>query len=847
MSFVLNLTFREVRSSWRRLLFFFLCLSIGVGSIVALRSLVQNMNRAVSGDARNLLTADLEINSTSPLKPEQISAIESVTKNNPAIEDRTETIQFNTMARPADGANETTSMIELKGIEPNFPLVGDFLLSDGTRFSGDLLANRGALAAPPLLDKLGLKIGDKFRIGDAEFEIRGTFEDEPGGRGGFPMGPRVFIEKKAFDEAGLTGNGSRARRRILLRTSGDNREITEITKALREGLKGSVVTVQSYREAQENFGEQFERTENYLSLCGLLILVLGGVGVWNVARVFVEQKRQTIAVLKCLGARGKRIIFIYLAQIFLLGLTGSLFGVVLAQAALVVIQRNFAESLPENLSYQLSFSSIWQGVALGLIISLLFSALPLLQIEKVKPRLLLRDENNEQVRRLDLQKWLFGFAVLAGIVLLSVWQANSWRVGLAFVAGLAATSLVLYFSAWLLTLILKRARKFGSFAVAQAINSLHRPGNQTRIILLAVGLGTFVVLSVQLMQVNLVRQFDFSRNSNLPALFINDIQPSQKDGVAEIVKQRTGEDAEMIPTIRGRIAAIDGQPVDFGTREVRRESGQLGREFIFTYRPELQENEKIIAGAFWNSAPVTLDEQAEVSIGDSMQGVLGMDVGSLVTFDILGRRLTARVTSVRKFDARRTRTAFMFLFRPGVLENAPQTFVCPVTAKLSAAERGRIQFQILDKFPNISAIDVVDVLTVIQKLLANFTLAVSAIGVFVIVTGLLILLGSVALTKSQRIYENAVLKTLGANRKTLAVILFTEYGLIGFLSGIIGAAFALILSWAVTKYIFAIDFEIDWSLLLFGVLIETILVMLIGALSSFDVLFRKPLGILRSS
>jgi len=844
VAFILNLTWREVRSSWRRLLFFFLCLSIGVGSIVALRSLVQNLNRAVSGDARNLLTADVEINTTSPLTPVQTSAIESVTQNYPVIEDRTEIIQFNTMARPSDPARETSSMIELKGIEPNFPLVGDFLFSDKTPFKYDSLKNRGALAAPALLDKLGIKIGDKIRIGDAEFEVRNTFDDEPGGTGGFRMGPRVFIERKAFDEAGLTGSGSRARRKILLRTAADPQELT---KALREALKGSIVTVQSYREAEENFGEQFERTENYLSLCGLLILVLGGVGVWNVARVFVEQKRTTIAMLKCLGARGKRIIFIYLAQIFLLGLLGSLFGVALAQLALFGVGQRFAESLPENLSYQLSLSSIWQGITLGIIISLLFSALPLLQIEKVKPRLLLRDENNERLRRLDPAKWLFGAFVLAGIILLSIWQANSWRVGLAFVGGLAATSLVLFFSAWLLTLILKRMRKFGSFAVSQAINSLHRPGNQTRVILLAVGLGTFVVLSVQSLQTNLVRQFDFSRNSNLPALFLTDIQRSQKDGVAEIIKQQTGEDAEMIPTIRGRIAAIDGKPVDLGQREVRRESGQLGREFIFTYRSFLDVNERIIDGKFWDESPVPSDEAAEVSIGDSMQGVMGMEVGSLVTFDILGRRLTARVSSVRKFDAQRTRTAFMFVFRPGFLENAPQTFVSPVTTKMSGADRGRIQYRILEKFPNVSVIDVVDVLTAIQKLLANFTLAVSAIGVFVVISGLLILLGSVALTKSQRIYENAVLKTLGANRRTLAVILFTEYGLIGFLSGIIGATFAMLLSWAVTRYIFAIDWELDWSLIVFGVLIETVLVMLIGAAASFDVLFRKPLGILRSA
>lgn len=845
MYFVLNLTWREVRSSWRRLLFFFLCLSIGVGSIVALRSLVQNLNYAVSSDARNLLTADIELNfNTGPLTPDQTAAIENVTKNFPQIEDRTQTIDFNTMARPADSANQTSTMIELKGIEANYPLVGEFKTSEGKVFDGKLVAGHGAFVAPTLLEKLGVKVGDRIAIGSAEFQIRGTFEDEPGGRSAFPLGPRVFIENKAFDEAGLTGTGSRARRRMLIRTNGDPQELT---KALREALKNPVVPVRSYRDSQENLGEQFERTENYLSLCGLLILVLGGVGVWNVARVFVEQKRETIAILKCLGARGRRIVLIYLAQIFILGLAGSLFGVLLAQVALFATGQNFAESLPDNLSFTLNFSSIWQGITLGLIISLLFSVLPLLQIEKVKPRLLLRDENNERVRRLDLTKWFFGFVVLGGIILLSIWQANSWQIGLAFVGGLSATSLMLFFSAWLLTIVLKRLRKFGSFAVSQAINSLHRPGNQTRIILLAVGLGTFVVLSVQLLQVNLVRQFDFASNSSLPALFINDIQRSQKDGVAELIRQHTGEEPELIPTLRGRIAAIDGQPVDFNQREIRRQSGQLGREFIFTYRPDLNDNEKIIAGKFWEPTPVASDVDAEVSIGDTMQGVMGMNVGSLVTFDVLGRKLTARVTSVRKFDARRTRTAFMFVFRPGVLENAPQTFVCPVTAKLSASERGRLQFQLLERFPNISSIDVVDVLTAIQKLLSNFTLAVSAIGVFVVISGLLILLGSVALTKSQRIYENAVLKTLGAKRMTLAIILFTEYGLIGFLSGIIGATFAGLLSWSVTRFIFAIDFEIDWNLLVFGVLIETILVMLIGAASSFDVLFRKPLSILRGA
>jgi len=426
MSFILNLTFREIRSSWRRLLFFFLCIAIGVGSVVALRSLIQNMGRAVAGDARGLLTADFEISSTNPFTPSELSAIESVIGKSNIIEAHSETITTAAMTRSADNSQ----FIELKGIEPPFPLVGDFKLSGGKAFDFSLLENKGAVVQTTLLDKLNLKIGDKIRIGEGDFEIRGALDEEPGGTGGFRLGPRVFIEKKVFDEAGLSQ--SRIRRRILYRTSEDP---TPLVSELRQAVKGTILTVNSYKEAQENLGEQFERTENYLALTGLLILVLGGIGVWNVARVFVEQKRKTVAVLKCLGAGGWRIITVYLLQILTLGVLGSFFGVVLAQLALWLIRYRFAAALPENMSYAVQTSAALQGVLLGLLISLLFSLLPLLQIRNIKPNLLLRDENNEKLRRLDWTRMAFAVVCLAGLLALAIWQAGSIKVGAAFLGG----------------------------------------------------------------------------------------------------------------------------------------------------------------------------------------------------------------------------------------------------------------------------------------------------------------------------------------------------------------------------------------------------------------------------
>ena len=840
MRFVISLTAREIRSSWRRLLFFFLCIALGVGSIIALRSLIQNLTRAVGTDARALMTADAEVSSTNDFSPSDIEKIESVVAATPIVEARNEAITTAAMARPSDPSNERVRFVELKGVEPPFPLVGSFTLDGGTPFDHVVLRGNGAVVARILLEDLALKIGDRIRIGEGEFEVRGSFDQEPGGSSGFRLGARVFVEKRAFDDAGITRSSGRVRRRILYRTS-DNP--TQFVAGLREALRGTTIQVQSYRETQENLGEQFTRTENYLALTGLLILVLGGVGVWNVARAFVEQKRKTVAVLKCLGASGTRVISVYLLQILVLGLVGSGFGVVLAQLGLFLVRSRFSEDLPENMSYAVGASTAAQGIFTGVLVSLLFSALPLLQIRNIKPRLLLRDESNTSLR-LDWVKWLIGAASMAGLLALSVWQAGSLRVGAFFLGGLAATSLVLYLAAWLLTFVLRRFRSLGPFAISQAINSLYRPGNQTRIVLLAVGLGAFVVLTVQSLQANLIREFDFSRNQRLPSLFFVDIGKTQIDELVRMIEERTGERAEATPTVRARIAFVNGRPIDFQQREVRQQQGQIGREFAVTYRPNLDTNETVIDGAWWSGDP---GDVPEVSVEEGMAERLKIGVGDSITYDISGRKITARVASVRRLDLRNTRTAFVFVFRPGALEQAPQSYAATLLSRLGATDRQRLQRDILAAFPNVQIFDVADVVAAVQRLVNNFVLAVSFVGGFVVVSGILILIGSIALTKSQRIYENAILKTLGARRPVLATILLAEYGILGLLSGIVGAGFAVGLSWAVAEHLMDIEWEFDPMLTLGGVAVTAAVVMIVGAAASFDVLFRKPLQTLRSN
>lgn len=840
MRFILQMARRELRSSWRRLLFFFLCIAIGVCSIVALRSMIQNVHRALANDARAILTGDVQVDSDRPWTEETLATVNRIA-HTPRVTARTETIESATMVRPADEENENAMMIELKGIEPPYPLAGEFILAGGERFNHSVIQNYGAVVAPSLLDRLKIKVGDKILIGEAAFEVRGVIEKEPGVTGGFRLGPRVFIERGAVESTGLTGFGSRARRKILFTTP--EGQMQSLVRDLRNEFKNSLVNVRSYKESQENLNRSFERAEDYLSLTGLVILVLGGIGISNVTRVFVEQKKKSIAVLKCIGATGTKVTIAYLVQVLLLGLTGSLLGVALARVVLFLVQYNFADTLPANLNYDLRPGAVVQGVGIGVLISLLFSALPLLRIRNIKPNVLLREDSSPVRRRFDWTQWTAGAVVVTGLIALISWQAGSLRVGFFFLLGLALTAGLLYLAASLLVAVVRRTKRAHSFAVRQAINSLYRPGNQTRVIVMVVGLGVFLVIAIQSLQNNLMRDLDISRQSNIPNLFLIDIQKDQRQPLAEFIQQETGEAPILVPTIRARIVSINGRDVDFEQEEMRRERGRLGREYVVTYRPNLEVNEKVTEGEFWSDQP---SAEAEISIEESMKGLLGLDIGGNITFDIQGRKITAAVTNIRKVDWRNSRTGFMVLFRPGTLENAPQMLIGAINGPTEDVEKARFQSRMLDKFPNLSVIDVTEIVQNVTRIINNVTLTITFTGMFVLLSGLLILIGSIAITKFQRIYEAAVLKTLGAKRKTLLAILLAEYGLLGLVAGVIGAVAAEGLSYATSRFVFEIEWSLTPQLNVTGVALTILLVTLVGAISTLDVLTQKPLGILRT-
>ncbi len=872
MNFVIRMAMREIRSSWRRLLFFFICIGVGVGSIVGLRSTLQNANSALVSQARLLLGADVQIDSTRSLDEAALSTINRIAAGN-FVTGRTDTVELPTMARPNDATKEGSLLVELKAVGPGFPLYGDFTLADGRHFDAQMLEGRGAIVGQSLLERLNLKPGDELKIGEAAFQIRGVIGADPGGGTGFRLGPRVFIARSAMEETGLAGFGSRARHRVLLSTTEGS--LDSLVKELRSGLRSNLITVRTYKESEQNINEQYTRSENYLSLIGLVILVLGGIGIANVTRVFIEQKKKAIAVLKCLGATSRRITVVYVAQVLALGAAGSVFGILLAKLALLGVGKYFAESLPANMSQSLRTGTVIQGLVLGLLISFLFSALPLLRVRHIRPNLLLRNqddtltgrglffslrrlrslwrrndrENTERIlsdprpRKFDWIRWSTGLIVIAGLVLVFSWQAGSLKVGAFFLGGLAATGLLLQLASAGLMWVVKRTRQIQSFPVRHAINSLHRPGNQTRVIIMAVGLGAFLVIAVQSLQRNLLLELDPANRGNLPNMYLIDIQKDQKAGVEKLIHDATGEMPELIPTIRARITAINGREIDLGSGEMRGDRGRLGREYVVTHRPALDTNETIVAGKIWEPTPST---EPEVSIAEEIQGMQGLDVGGTITLDIIGRQLTARVTSVRRIDWRKSRTGFLILFRPNGLDNAPTMYVGGLNGPSDDLSRSRLQRLVVEKYPNVSIIDVAEVIQLVTRLLGNVTLAVTFVGGFVFFSGTLILIGSVAMTRYQRAYEAALLKTLGATRKTVLTIVAAEYGLLGLIAGVIGSAAALALSYSIARFLFEIPWSLEPLVIVAGIAGTIALVVLVGILASLQSLSRKPLGVLRA-
>ena len=864
MLFVVRMAARELRASWRRLLFFFICVAIGVGAIVALRSVIQSVRLGLMREARAMIAADVVVQTNRPWTAESREAVDKRLAAAPVLE-RTESVETTTMVRAEKGAN-VARMVELRAVETGFPFYGTLGLQSGRAYRHSVIENHGALVGPELLVQLGVAVGDRIVISGRPFEIRDVITQEPGRRvGAFTFGSRVIIDLKDLRETGLLTVGSRASNQILLRVRDDG--VVPLTRRLREDLRDQFINARSYKALEDDIGEDLARAENYLSLVGFVIVVLGGIGVWSVTRVFVKQKIRSVAILKCVGATTRQVLATYVVQVVLLGLAGGLLGVALAQVGMMSIPASVAAALG-GMTYGLTWSAVLQGVSVGLLVSLLFALVPLLEVRRIKPLLLLRGGESlpppgaaerpragikktvvDFFRGLDWLQVGAAFLVTLGLVGVASWQAASLKAGAIVSIGFAVVAVVLYAASWVVVRAVMPLASTPWFPMRHAVLSLRRPGNQTRVILLAVGLGSFFVLGVRALQENLISEFSVEMDERGADMFLVDVQQDQVEGVRTLVRERQDKGApepRLVPTLRARVTGVRGRDVNLDSYADVRGRGSLAREYVITYRSNLERNEEITGGRFWDADTSSTGDN-EVSIEQSIHERFDINVGDVMRFDVIGRTIEARVTSVRRVEWEDSRSGgFMFVFKPIALANAPHSFIGFVKGPSDPTARARFQHELVTRYPNVTAIDGREIIARIQAVVENVVRAVSIVGGVALFSGVLILIGAVAMTKFQRVYEAAILRTLGASTRTLGMMLALEYCALGLLAGLIGAAGAFGLSWAVTKHLFEIPWRPAPGLLAIGTLLTMVLVGTIGVLSSADVLRRKPLSTLRA-
>ena len=859
MGFIARMVGRELRGAWRRLIFFFVCIAIGVAAIAAIRSIIDEVTAVFTRESRTMTGADVVVSTSRPWDAATTAIVDEESQR-AGVGRRSEVVETATMLR-ADAPGGATRLVELLAVDSAYPLYGAFRLEDGKPYTHARVAGRGVLVRPDLAAQLDLGIGSAVFIGQSRFQVRGIIGEEPGRRAGaFSIGPRVVIDRADLAATGLIGFGSRVRYQRLLEVP--EARLDALTRRLKARFTNTFASVRTYHDTEQRIRNQIEAAQHFLGLVGYVILVLGGIGVWSVTRVFLQQKRTSIAALKCLGATSARILTIYVLQAAVLGLAGSALGLLLAAAVLALVPPGAIAALGET-SLGLSPGASLHAVVLGTLVSLGSALVPLAGIRRVKPLSLLRDATDAVpaaddasprrvpawVRRawgrLDLAQAAAAVVVLGLFAGLAAWQAGSWRVGGFVSGGFLVVSLVLVGVGVVFVRAVQPLSRVRWFPLRHAVIGLGRPGHQTQVILVTVGLGCFFILATHLVERTLAARLSLDLRPDAPDLFFIDVQGDQKPGVQALLDARlSGNPARLMPVARARVAGVSGRTINLDTVDAVRERGGLSREFVITWRDRLASNEQIVEGAFWN-APSTGEPEVSIEVG--LRDRAGLRLGDRVRFDVLGRGLEARVTSVRRVDWDDPREGgFMFVFRPGPLDRAPHGYLGIARGPSAPAERARLQRDLVAQWPNVSVIDVREVIATIQRVVGLAALGIRVVGTVALICGLTILIGAVAMTKFQRLREVALLKTLGASSRTIMALLAIEYAGLGLIAGLVGALGALGLSWSLARFVLDVPWHAAPATVALGVGLTGAIVSAVGVVANLDVLRRKPLTVLRA-
>jgi len=838
VSLAFRLALRELRGGIRGFYIFLACIALGTGAIAAVNSVSQSITDTIASQGQELLAGDVrfELNNREAT-PEEMGFLQGLG-----------TVSVSTglrsMARKPDGSDQ--ALVEVKAVDDAYPLYGKFEAEPDYPLAA-LLAGQGgtygAVAAPLLLDRLGLAVGDELLLGNVKLSITGTVKTEPDALSeGFGFAPRLLVSRRALAASGLIQTGSLVEHAYKIRLE-DKGAMSGIQARASREFPSAGWAVRTSDRAAPSLTENITRFSQFLTLVGLTALIVGGVGVANAVRAFLDSKRTTIATFKCLGAPAAVVVLIYLFQIAIIALGGILIGLVIGALSPIFAAQFLAQFLPVSTAPTLYPGALLLATLFGILTTLAFAILPLGHAREVPATALFREQGFEARHLPSWPYILLAALFMAGLAGLAILTAYDRYIAVVFVGAIVFAFVVLRLVAALIAWLARRSPRVNSPALRLAIGNIHRPGALTPSVVLSLGLGLALLVTLTLIDGNLRQQLTGRMNEGAPNFFFVDIQSAEVNAFRDLVQAQAPQGKLVeVPMLRGRIVAFNGEDV---TKMNVPAAGRwvLNGDRGITYAETLPENAALTEGTWWDK-----DYSGEplVSFSSEEAHELGLKIGDKVTVNVLGRNITAKIANLRRVQWESLSINFVMVFSPNTFRGAPHAWLATLTDPSSTpAKDAAILKSVTNTYPTITSVRVKDAIDIVNQLVAQLATAIRAAASVALVASILVLAGALAAGNRARTHDAVVLKTLGATRAMLIRAFSYEYLILGLATAI----FALIAGGVAAWFIVARIMHLPSAFLpdVAGLTLVTALVLTvgIGLIGTWRILGQKAAPVLR--
>jgi putative ABC transport system permease protein len=827
------MAWRDGQASFSRLLLFMASIVLGIAAVVSIQLFSDNLKDNIQVQSKALMGADYIIDSRQ--KPsEKVQAI--IDSLGPDASE----VNFVSMA--AFPKNGGTKLVRVRALEGEFPFYGT-IDSEPVDAASQYQSRGGALVDATLLLQYNIQPGDSIKLGKVTFPILGRLKSIPGSTAiSSSVAPTVIIPYEYVEQTELLQLGSRKEYQFFFKDP--EADLQFLDKTLDPILDDENADLDTHTSTSRRLGRRYDNIGRFLNLVAFIALLLGCIGIASSVHIYIREKLKNVAVLKCLGASRKQTFVIYLVQIIGIGAMGGIIGSaigVLLQYAFPYILQDF---LPFDVSISISIQPILLGCSLGMLMSVLFALLPLLGTWYVSPLEVLRD-SDDNIKKPKIARLIVLSMILFFIFLFSFWMLKSVKRGLAFTIGICLTFAVV---SGIANVFIKLIKKFfpssWGYTQRQSLLNLFRPNNQTLVLVLSIGLGTFLISTLYFTKDILLGKTSIENQQQEANIILLDVQSKQAAPVIKTFESNGMDIIDNIPIVTMRFHSIRGKLANEIRKDTARQVRQwlLNREFRVTYRENLSDTEELLEGTWTSKADA--GKPVPISVSDNLARDAKLRLNDTIVFNIQGVLMKTYVGSIRKVDWSSLQVNFTILFPTGILENAPQ-FNVMTSYTVDEQQSANIQRVLVKEFPNVSILDIRQVFTIVEDILSKISWIINFMAFFSILTGFIVLMGSVRNTKFQRIKESVLLRTLGAKSKQILKIIALEYIYLGFLGSFTGILLSLLSSQLLASFVFEEPFvpsAIPFVIFIPGI---TLLVLLIGLSNIRTVLKSPPLAVLR--